>query len=188
MNKARKMVVVLLMVFGAVSVAMGEWIPEADEANYQKLKAEMAEYGNAEECKWSEDGKKLISERSESLNDLRLCKFQKVVLFFDEIRAIEITKKQASRWGICFGEKKWKTCDKYDKFRVAIKEVREMPLFKNDSIFYARASDSYTGGGNLERFWERWIGKYDFDGEWNKIKIEMEIDGARRGYWKKLAE
>lgn len=150
------MVVVLLMVFGAVSVSFGAWISEENEANYQKLKAEVEEYGGGEGCKWSEDGKKVISGG-------RICEFQNIIAFFDEIRVMEV-----------------KTKKEFDSpFDIALKKVREMPRFKNDSRIYTQAKGAYF---KEQAFWE--IVWYD----WERAKGSMRIDGARRGYWKKLAE
>ncbi len=137
------MVVMLLMVFGAVSVSFGAklWL---DEENYQKLKAEVEQYGG-EDCKWSEDGKKLISGD--------LCEFKKILMFFEEIRATD-------------GE-----------FKEVAKKVKEKPLFKED--YRIRNFKEWTSN----EIW--WKSRFS---EWEYKKIDLGIDGARRDYWKKMAE
>lgn len=158
MKKAIKRIAMLFMVCGlVVSVSFGAWIPKNYEENYQKLKAEVEEYGDVGKCKWDEDGK---GNHSEGV-DWRVCEFQKVLLFFDEIRATE------GRDG------------NYDDFAKAVKKVREIPLFKNDSGIYSYAKGAYF---NEKPFWESvW-------NNWESAKNKMEMDWARRGYWKKLAE
>lgn len=155
MNKAREMVaVMLLMAFGLVSVSFGVDLL-GEEEHFEKLKAEVEEYGG-EECKWSEDGKIISGD---------LCQYKKILMFFDEIRAREV--KSCGKWA--------KTCFAIDKFDIAVKEVKEKPLFKND----IKISNYRWNNSN---WWES-----VFD-EWDKTKRQLRMDGARRGYWKKLAE
>lgn len=71
---------------------------------------------------------------------------------------------------------------------MAIKKVREMPRFKNDSAIY-----SYVRGDvgnnrerayfkNEERFWEEvWS-------EWRDTKHELKIRGIKGEYWKAVAK
>lgn len=159
MNKVIKRIAMLFMVCGlAVSVSFGVDLYGENLENYQKLKAEIEEYakeyGDVGECKWDEDKKTFLGENV----DWRLCKAQKVVLFFDEIRAMKVKKNDLN---------------------IAIQKVREMPLFKNDGDIYAYAKNS-----NLKIFWEHWMGY----GKWDELKRGLRMDGARSGYWKKLAE
>lgn len=71
---------------------------------------------------------------------------------------------------------------------MAIKKVREMPRFKNDSAIYSYVKGDV--GNNREKAYFRYeegFWKSVFN-EWERTKSDLEIDGARRGYWKKMAE
>lgn len=167
MKKVRKVAVVMLMVFGAVSVGFGVEIPKYHDSNYQKLKAEMEEYDVGRECKGGG-----------SLDEW--CNLKNVIAFFDEIRATEIDVKAIK----CGTEE----CRKWDAFYMAIKKVREMPRFKNDSAIYSYVKGDV--GNNREKAYfrnEEGFWKSVFN-EWERTKSDLEIDGARRGYWKKMAE
>ena len=155
----------ILMTFGLVSVGFGVEIPKYHDSKYQKLKTEMEKYDVGRECKGGG-----------SLD--KWCNLKNVIAFFDEIRARQVKAD-------C-GKKKF--CQKEDReYGIAMKVVREMPRFKNDTSIYAyvrgnRGSIGEMAYFNKEKFWERvWQ-------EWGKVKSDLEIDGARRGYWKKLAE
>ena len=132
MNKVFKRIAMLFIGCGlAFSVSMGAWIPKNYEENYQKLKAEVEEYGGVEDCKWSEDGK-LISGN--------LCQYKNVIAFFDEIRATE------GRDG------------NFDDFIKAVKKVREIPRFKNDGGIYTYVKGAYF---NEKIFWENVFDEWD---------------------------
>ena len=167
----------ILVAFGLVSVSMGAWIPEKDEANYQKLKAEMAEYDVGRECKGggSLDG---------------WCNLKNVIAFFDEIRASDAQP-------VCGGSGCKKSNGDYERkmsaLKVAVFKIREMPRFKNDSaIYFYVKRDNGWGEANLNNFLVPYRGESPFWKEvwreWGEVKSDLEIDGARRGYWKKLAE
>ncbi len=154
MKKAIKRIAMLFVVCGlAVSVSFGVDL-YGNEEHYQKLKAEVEEYGDVGKCKWDENGKRIISK---DVNG-RVCEFQNIIAFFDEIKAMKVEKNE---------------------LQVAINKVKEMPRFKNDSRIYSKAKGAYF---QEKAFWDSvW---YD----WESAKNKMEMDGARRGYWKKLAE
>ena len=166
MNKTKKMVVMLLMVFGAVSVSMGAYIPKSYEENYQKLKAEMEEAESSFyerwqiTCSWDEDGKVVIGDRGHNIFVKDWCELKNVLAFFDEIRAMEVKvdKKKGER-----------------EFYVAINKVKQMPRFKEDSgigITQMSINESrFTAGDN--GFWSRVFEKW----EEVKLKIVMEKNG-----------
>lgn len=161
MNKARKMVVVLLMAFGLVSVSFGAWIPEYVEANYQKLKAEV-EMWKGKECKYNESG--------ELVDGDIMCDAKNVIAFFDEIRATEVKGAKTE----------------YDEISIAMRKVMEMPRFKEDIGIYAHITTFY---GNTqarfrdeEGFWENVFN------EWKKTKSDLKIRGIKGEYWEAVAK
>lgn len=98
------------------------------------------------------------------------CNLKNVIAFFDEIKATELKDNEL---------KNKITGRTYRPFDVAVEKVREMPRFKNDSGIYSYAKGAYF---KEEAFWKSvWH-------EWEETKSNLEIDGARRGYWKKMAE
>ena len=153
----KRLILGILVAFSVVSVSFGAWIPEDDEANYQKLKAEV-EMWKGKECKYNESGKLVDGDI--------MCDAKNVIAFFDEIRATEIKDNELK--------------NKFDStFDIAVRKVREMPRFKNDSGIYTYARGAYF---NKENFWENvWQ-------EWDKTKLNLEIRGIKGEYWKAVAE
>ncbi len=158
----RKLAFIVLVVFGLISVSFGAWIQPYHESRYQKLKAEVEMWDDKGNCKLREDG---------TLNtNWGLCRAKNVLAFFDEIRATEVKGAETE----------------YEEISIAMRKVMEMPRFKNDSGIYAQI---ITFDGNRkarfrseEGFWK------DIWSEWRYTKSDLELDGARRNYWKKMAE
>ncbi len=163
----RKFAIMVLVVFGLVSVSMGANIPKSDEENYQKLKAEMEEVeqsGNWDRigatCSWGEDGKVAVIGNSNlshlyGIKGKEWCHLKNVLAFFDEIRAMEV-----------------KTKNRLDSsFRIAIAKVREIPRFKEDDNIYISVRGNYKNQAvfNDYAFWKRVFEK------WEELKMELEI-------------
>ena len=164
----KRLILGILVAIGLVSVSFGAWIPEDDEANYQKLKVEMeeveqSEYWKSDDhqviCSWGEDGKMIASNKWEISYRNDWCELKNVLAFFDEIRAMEVKTKNRLN----------------SPFLIAIAKVREMPRFKNDDGIYI-----YVRGGNMDwktkeetavfndyAFWERVFEK------WKETKLRI---------------
>lgn len=155
MRKAIKRIAMLFMVCGlAVSVSFGYYMFEDEEANYQKLKAEMEEVesneywdGTKVTCSWGEDGEVVIGGRGRrDIFAKGWCGLKNVLAFVDEYRKFD--EKEL--------EKKLKKFNKnarvsgYDVFD----ELKQMPRFKNDmdsGIYYHRNLSQL-----LEKALEKW--------------------------------
>lgn len=122
MNKARKMVVMLLMIFGAVSVSFGVDL-YGNEEPYQKLKAEVEVMVAS-----VEKSRNIVIDEYSCNNALwknrsdmeRLCELKNVLAFFDEIRITNAEIKNP------------KGLERLINLKETLLKVGEMPRFKND--------------------------------------------------------
>lgn len=155
----KKLVFGILMAFGLVSISMGAWIPKDDKENYQKLKAEVEEYDLVDFEKRCYTG---------DLNHIK-----NVIAFFDEIRAREVKADCGKK----------KLCSKEDReYGIAMKEVREMPRFKNDGGIYAYVREN-RGAMHEMAYFKNKIFWEDVFNKWDMTKLELESCGAKKGYW-----
>lgn len=180
MNKARKMVVMmLLMVFGAVSVGFGVDIMDNEE-NYQKLKEEVevlvASVKKSRNIVIDEDScnNALWKNRSDMR---RLCESMNVLAFFDEIRITNAEIKNP------------KGLERLINLKESLLKVGEMPRFKEDSGIYSyvkfvrSGADAMSLGGKFGgNFWESVWQK------WKETKIEFGISDATIEVWKQAGE
>lgn len=130
----KRLILGILVAFSVVSVSMGAYISEENEANYQKLKAEMEEVEQSDwmnlTCSWDEDGKAIIEGRGSGQGFAKdWCGLKNVLAFVDEYRA------NKGKGGI------------YTYY-----EVEKMPRFKEDSGIYGWKSI----GRLLENALEKW--------------------------------
>lgn len=151
MIEVRKMVVMLLMVFGAISVSFGYDLTQKQEENYQKLKAEMEEVEQSDwmnlTCSWDEEGEAIIEGRGSGQSFAKdWCGLKNVLAFVDEYRKFdkkelekELKKfnKNARVWGD----------DVYNK-------VKQMDRFKND--VYSGIYSCRDLSQLLEKALEKW--------------------------------
>ena len=146
----KRLILGILVAFSVVSVSMGAYISEENEANYQKLKAEMEEVesneywdGTKVTCSWGEDGEVVIGGRGRrNIFAKDWCGLKNVLAFVDEYRA------NKGKGGI------------YTYY-----EVEKMPRFKEDSGIY--------GWKSIERLLENALEKW----KEVKLKIVMEKNG-----------
>lgn len=153
----------ILMAFGLVSMSFGVDL-YSNEEPYQKLKAEVEMtgkmlYDSGMTSAIVDDNYCTSKNGGRGYNGTLadFCKIINIVVFFDELRAMEVEKNE---------------------LQLAVKKVREMPRFKNDSTIYA-----YTRNGILNpRFWEF------VERDWDMTKVELNVGKALNGVWKRAKE